>query len=287
MRTVQETRLPNLYIQLITDPYNRSYVSPQYIIKFFTSIVWTVIDKYKDIHDISLSVDQSRYARFLNLLLERTPSKECTPEISTKQPYQFMKIIYEINPTNKITINHLFENSGKYSLINLFDSYLDILKVKGDIKRLIIFTNTDIDIDAFKLKFLLPAKEDSIFYFGKQYCIDADIFQYLLIMRDLQEVIKRHEAEKIKIKTGKTENGIVFDFLKKLILAVDQPSVDELKKLIIEDIRMSYTFPEVLYNALYNEMSSMLFTCERISQSCIPRDTIQNHVVDTYHIVRY
>lgn len=166
-----------------------------------------------------------------------------------RRMYRFVQIKHKLslNDNVMITLGSLKSKQKKnqYSLIYLFKSYLNMIgnfeKIQIDqVVDMTVFTNVDIA----SIRFLVPVNNDLIFGFegkGKRYRIDINLLQeHPSLMARLQQVM--------------SNDAVIYDFLRKLVFAVGQPSEFELEKRIVEEMGKVFTVPQVFYNDLFKSM---------------------------------
>jgi len=220
-----------------------------YQMKLLTWVAWKLVSD-ASVSDWWLATEVRNARGFHDLVLKYADSKANEGDISDKKYlYRFVQIKHKTNlNVSKISVCHLMSQTKierQYSLIYLFKSYLKMLKefehiTPDQIVDLTVFTNKDIGA----LKFLVPVERDDLFGFatrGKRYRMDLNMFQINSRMLNCLRAV--------------TSNDIhIFDFLKKLVFAVDQPSESELEELIVTDMAKFYSFPQIFYNDLYKNI---------------------------------
>ncbi|XP_014478014.1 PREDICTED: uncharacterized protein LOC106746218 [Dinoponera quadriceps] len=170
-------------------------------------------------------------------------------DIGGRRVYRFVQIKHKLCLSNRarITLGSLNSKQKKnqYSLIYLFRSYLNMLgnfeKIMMDqIVDMTVFTNVDID----SIKFLVPIENDPILGFegkGKRYRIDLPMLeQNPDVLKRLQQVVQN--------------DMVIYDFLRKLVFAIGQPSESELEERIVKDMGTVFSVPQVFYNDLLKSM---------------------------------
>lgn len=242
------------------DQYAASYLKTgcmggiMYEMKILTWVTWRLmcqsdprIDKWW------LATEVTNARGFHDLVLKYSTSdtlKEDGSTSDTKYMYRFMQIKHKRSLERNANItNYHLTSMNKFhrqcSLIYLFKSYLGILgnfeKITPDqIVDLTIFTN--MDINAFH--FLVPVKNDRLFGFkgkGKTYRIDI-------------KALQKEPGIMMWLYHVKTDENIIFGFLKKLVFVVCQPSEHELEKLIVEEMRKTFNVPQIFYDNLYKNI---------------------------------
>ncbi|EFN87307.1 hypothetical protein EAI_03011 [Harpegnathos saltator] len=168
--------------------------------------------------------------------------------------YRFVQIKHNCKSA-QITYGSLTSKNKKnqYSLIYLYKSYIDMLGnfeniTIDQVQDITIFTNANIDSD---IKFLVPVNNDSIFGFegkGQRYRIDNNI-------------LNEDPNLFIQLRKVKPNDLIIFDFLKKLMFAIDQPCESELENLIVKEMGRVYIVPQIFYNDLFNNILGWFFIC--------------------------
>jgi len=222
-----------------------------YQMKLLTWVAWKLVSD-ASVSDWWLATEVRNARGFHDLVLKYIDNNVVANEgdVSNRRYlYRFVQIKHKMNLNiSKISVRQLMSQTKverQYSLIYLFKSYLMMLQkfehiTPDQIVDLIVFTNKDIGA----LKFLMPAERDDLFGFaarGKRYRMNLSMFKInSKILNCLREVMPN--------------DVFIFDFLKKLVFAVDQPSESELEKLIIADMAKFYSLPQIFYNDLYKNI---------------------------------
>lgn len=226
-----------------------------YQIKMLTWVAWKLSNGH--MNDWWLATEVRNARGFHDLVLKYKISKdgESTPQYM----YRFVQIKLKMSKNfTKINVNTMtsrLKNERQFSLIYLFKAYLNIINNSDEkifpaqIKDLTIFTNRDV---GNSIRFLIPVENDEVIGFqkrGKRYRIDAFMVQNERdIMRGLLQSCP--------------DNGVILDFLKKVVFMVDQPPEPELEKLITEEMGKKYHMPQIFYNDLYKNITEWFLIYE-------------------------
>lgn len=239
-----------------------------YQMKMLTWVAWN-LGRREDINDWLLATEVRNARGFHDLVL-----KYKTGRNDDKYTYRFVQIKLKMSKkTTRINVNTMtsgIKSERQFSLMYLFKSYLNIIAHfeninPAQIKDFIIFTNRGI---GESLKFLIPMnKNDEIIGFekkGKQYRIDACMVQ------------AEHAIMKA-LRQNYSNDGVILDFLKKVVFMVDQPPEPELEKLITEEIGKVYNAPQIFYNDFYKNITEWFLIYENggkapyLTQQCVIR----------------
>ncbi|XP_032684138.1 uncharacterized protein LOC116850227 [Odontomachus brunneus] len=224
-----------------------------YQVKILTWVVWKLLrNSDASIRNWYLGTEVRNARGFHDLILKYdidNMANGISDTASTRRVYRFVQIKHKLCLDNKakITLGSLKSKQKKnqYSLIYLFKSYLNMLgnfeKIKMEqILDMTVFTN----INIHSINFLVPVNEDPIFNFegkGKRYRIDFGMVQQNpCVMERLRQVMPN--------------DMIIYDFLRKLVFAVDQPSEFELEDRIVGEMAKVFSVPQIFYNDLYKSM---------------------------------
>ncbi|XP_012535871.1 uncharacterized protein LOC105836407 [Monomorium pharaonis] len=241
------------------DQYGASYLKTgimhgiMFEMKILTWVTWKLMcQSDPKIGRWWLATEVSKARGFHDLVLKYIPhNTEADGSTSeTKYMYRFVQIRHKRSlqkhahiTSYYLTSTNKFHRQG--SLIYLFKSYVNMLgnfeNITSDqIADLTIFTN--MDINAFS--FLVPVNNDKLYGFegkGKRYHIDIKILQ-------------KEPGIIIQLYNIKNDEKIIFDFLKKLVFMVCQPSEHEMEKLIVEEMRKTFNVPQIFYDNLYKNI---------------------------------
>ncbi|XP_011868800.1 PREDICTED: uncharacterized protein LOC105562508 [Vollenhovia emeryi] len=265
-----------------------------YELKILTSVAWKLMcSNDASIDKWWLATEVANARGFHDLVLKYSTNGKPNGSTSDgKYMYRFMQIRHKKSMHNAkfkkchLTSMHKLHRQG--SLIYLFKSYVNMLdtyeKITPDqIVDLTIFTN----MGNADLHFLVPVENDRLYGFkgiGKTYRIDIKVFQKQpLIMVCLQNII----SKKTDMPARKTQRDdeIIFDFLRKLVFALDQPSKPELEKLIVEEMGKTFNVPQIFYHHLYKNIIDWFLIYNKGTAPYLTEDSVMQYLKDAQDLL--
>lgn len=248
-----------------------------YEVKFLTWATWKMISK-KNASKWWLGSEVYEARGFHDLVLKYVNDAvdEDGKTSDKKYMYRFVQIKHMACLTGgtNISLHHLLSlqrEQCQYSLMYLFKSYVKMIgkfeKITPEqIVDMTVFTNRNINSS---LKFLVPIDNDDIFSFegkGKRYRFNLDV------LRTIPNMIIT------SLRTISNNETYIWDFLSKLVFAVDQPSEPELEELIVKDMGRVYNTPQIFYNDLFKNVLDWFLILEKNHAPYLTEERVRNQL---------